>query len=428
MDSPNLNKRRCTSVDYDLRVVTKEGKHHDCYKVNVCTHSKIIDELLSPSGSETPSSSSSTIQLDITSEEWKLLHSFIVPENPMQPPQLDCSNVSILLPIFHKYQVTCLIEECDKYIVKLVGECSGDNKSVNKNSIEAQFWASSAAEDAEHNNNRKVTFNIIISSFRQSAKYHLGSSLPIAAGAVTGLLSHLEHTGDLFDKDSMYAIVEALNAPLFVIRNTDNNVDDDGDDTDVVVDPRETARAIIKRHIPDEYSLNAIEEVHMEMFAAMASAYIQKEAAEKKRWMCQFNASAVIKASVEMFPHQLAAKVLEVTTDQSITTAVREKLVELYTEHRTSVRKEEYDILGINFPEVDTTTALVRDALLCIVKKNGTTTKVDALKYITNDVNDVVEGDLEDDRRRSCIMDAFTWARDNNYISYGSGPDIRWVY
>lgn len=418
------------SVEYDLCVVTKDGEKHYCYKVYVCNQSQIIDELLYSSESETSSPLDlDTIQLvDITSEEWNLFHSFIAPENPTQPPELDCSNVSILLPIFHKYQVTNLLGACDSYIAKLVRECSGDNKSVNENSIDTKFWALSSADDAVHSSDRKATFNIIISSFRQSAKYHLESSLPLAAGAVAGLLSHLEHTGDLFDKNSMCAIVEALNAPHYKNGNTDDNVDDEGDDTDVVADPRETARDIITKHIPDEFSLDAIEEIHMDMFAAMASAYIQKEAAEKKSWECQFNASAVIKAAVEMFPHQLAAKLLEVTTDQSIMTAVREKLGELYTEHRASVRKEEYDTLGINFPEVDTTTALARDALLRIVKMNGTMTKVDALEYITNYVKDGVGGDIEDDCLRNCIMDAFTWARDNKYIAYGGGPNINWVY
>ena len=71
-----------------------------------------------------------------------------------------------------------------------------------------------------------------------------------------------------------------------------------------------------------------------------------------------------------MFPRQLFDIMHNIISNQVHLTAIRKGLVELFNEHQTDVRREEYTTLGIDTPSADADIELARDAILCFIKEN----------------------------------------------------------
>ena len=349
------------SIEQDLLVITKDNVNTYCYKHNLARYSSVFDSLFSSNMLETSSNDGIvTLRLnDVNKATWDMFYSFVCPQNPFNMPQLNEPLVEQLLPLFHQYQIKHCIDACDSLLNAVVLTCSTESMLVSVANISAGFWGS----DSNNNETRKDNFISILHSFRLASVYNLSSTLPAAAAAVSGLLSYLEHTGDLFTPHEVFALIDALN-PFFP---TDGEVQQD--------DPREGTRIILKQLLHEDYDLEKFkkcddDETSLVLFSHTIHAMIQREAAEKKLHLVHANAHGIIRSAGEMFPRQLFDIIHNIMSNQVHLTAIRRGLVELFYEHQTDVRRKEYTTLGIDAPSADADAELARDAILCFIKEN----------------------------------------------------------
>lgn len=438
-----MSNKKIKSLPHDVLIITNDNEEIPCYKTPLCQQSTVFDTICSNTQyKETTSSPIPTITLpDVSSVDWKLFYSYISPPNPAQPPALDCNSVVILLPLFHKYDVNNWLTACDDFLRGIVVDYSTNDKHIDTEFI-SEFWTNGALSD------RESTCETLLQSFQLAKTYNL-SCCDVSANAVSGLLSHLRHTCVLFSPSRVFVLVDALQ-PLY--GGDGEQLQQQNDEGSVANDPIEETRTIVGRMLHEEYDHVQFSQGDNAVFACMVHASIQREASELKLHHCRSSAAATIISAWEMFPRQLLDKVHEVTTDPRTLTAVRRGLGELFLEHKTDVREEEYSMLGVEAPSNTTLLVeLARDAVIYFIKANQrkycacqlfvyttqlalltlyceiATGAMDIIQYASNFLSEEVDDDLDvdDTAKTNAIRDAIRWAVDKQYITV-SDKKVYW--
>ena len=134
------NKRRCIeanplrSQDYDCVVVVKGGVEYNHTKTLLCYGAPYFDRMFSIQMSE--SNTGRVVFDDISPTTWELLFPFIVPSrNPRDISRVGRDNFSILLPLFHRFEMLDHAALCEELMSEIVSECSSTDKMVTDKNI-----------------------------------------------------------------------------------------------------------------------------------------------------------------------------------------------------------------------------------------------------------------------------------------------------
>lgn len=135
----------------------------------------------------------------ITPHAWEQCFKFMQPHSPQENPSVDMNNVSVLLPLFHEFQMDEWIAECERVLTDyLIGVTTGAEKNLSEQCI-ADFWRHKSEQ-------RTITFNNIVEIYLASS-YYQSSLLSSLEEALNNILTWIEYTADLFDTETIKKLV-----------------------------------------------------------------------------------------------------------------------------------------------------------------------------------------------------------------------------
>ena len=404
---------------HDFIVAVGSGvtyREYSCYKILLANGSDYFDNMF---GNHCLESANNRVYFkDIDPSEWELLYGFIVPDkDPTNRPVLDRDNFSTLLPLFHLFQMEPYINQCNAIISEIISGCNSDDRCVSERDISVAFWGTSS--DADSNEQRKNYFDLIIVSYQLASKYNL-PSLPSIANAVSGLLSHLEYTGDLFDTSSVCCVVESM-GPLYANDNNQQHIDNGGEegeeDDDVEDDPTNRCRRILGDMIPDAY--RTLDDNGM-VCPLLVHASINKKAMYEKMVKMRQSAYSIISHSITTLPRELFCLMPHLLPEDHfhIQSSARTILQQLYRDS-TVLHDREYDMLNFDTERLLGRTSLeelARDAVFHYIKSSNNAQA--SLRDAIDCASEVLasNGVESAEERQILVADAMNWLHTNEYI------------
>ncbi len=305
----------------------------------------------------------------ITPHAWEECFRFMQPHSPQENPSVDMNNVSVLLPLFHEFQMDQWTAECERVLTDyLISVTRGAEKNLSEQCI-ADFWRHKSEQ-------RTITFNNIVEIYLASS-YYLPTLHSSLAEALKNLLTWIEYTADLFDTETIKNLVPDIDFTRASYTGVEEGimniigksikvaVDGDGNHTDVVF----AFMSSLLREASQKEQINKLEQQVDAGKNIIATAY-----------------SCYPEDLFYVLPHNGLHNISDGALKQSQTKQTLQRI--MMKGYRD--KEQQHNILGVDPPHVDDETSLevqIQEAAYHYMKNNdnnGTTTVEarDILNYV----------------------------------------------
>ena len=325
-------KVRYTSPDVVVSVGSGESmREFQCYGSFLSYASPVLDAMLSSRMKE-----GQTGRIEFPNkdpEEWNLFYEFI---SPAHPSDITNDNVLILLPYFHEFEVNHQwVDKCDEHLAK--------NYFATKNLYNFFDKTRQANEtsDAEYNSRlgqRKNEVDMIFHVLQLARLYELKAAKSAMEFYISGLLTCLQETSDLFDLSKVKTILELLrplelnDAPLDLIMNSGGG--------NAHHRLRSECKKILSTHINDLSQEIIDHDDHFALFFHMCiKIKLERDRVKAEKGKTKA-AKSIIKTLIDNVPNE------------EMPATLRKKYMDIVSAHHNDKHKGHFKKIGMSLPPI----------------------------------------------------------------------------